>query len=41
MFMKHSGIETITGAAMAAVEPDAIRLSDGRHMPFSWAIVVP
>jgi len=41
MFMTHSGIEAITGAAIAEVEPDSIRLSDGRHVPFSWAMVVP
>lgn len=41
MFTRRAGIETITGVAMDAVDDGAIRLSDGRTLPFGWAMVVP
>ena len=41
MFMKHAGIESVTGVAMDSVDDGAVRLSDGRTLPFSWAMVVP
>lgn len=41
MFTKMSHIDTVTGVAMDAVDDGAVRLSDGRTLPFSWAMVVP
>ena len=41
MFTKKSGIETITGVAMESVDERALRLTDGRTLDFSWAMVIP
>jgi sulfide:quinone oxidoreductase len=41
MFCKMSHIETVTGVAMDAVDDGAVRLADGRNLPFRWAMVVP
>jgi NADH dehydrogenase FAD-containing subunit len=41
MFIRRSGIETMTGTAMTAVEEGALRLADGRALPFAWAMIVP
>lgn len=35
------GIRTITHAGLERVEPDALHLSDGRTLPFSYAMVLP
>ena len=41
MFTKMSHIDTVTGVAMDAVDDGAVRLTDGRTLPFAWAMVVP
>ena len=41
MFTKMSHIDTVTGVAMDAVDDGAVRLADGRTLPFAWAMVVP
>jgi sulfide:quinone oxidoreductase len=41
MFTKHAGIDTITGVAMESVDEKVLRLSDGRSIEFSWAMVIP
>ena len=41
MFTKRAGIETITSVAMDEVDEGAIRLQDGRTLPFRWAMVIP
>ncbi|MEZ5191377.1 MAG: hypothetical protein R2734_01710 [Nocardioides sp.] len=41
MFLKKEKIEAVTNVAMDAVASDAIQLSDGREVPFSFAMVVP
>ena len=41
MFLKKEGIRAVTGVAMDAVDKDAIRLADGRTVPFRWAMVIP
>lgn len=41
MFTKMNNIDTVTGVAMDAVEDGAVRLADGRTVPFGWAMVVP
>ncbi|HEU4911127.1 MAG TPA: FAD-dependent oxidoreductase [Actinomycetes bacterium] len=41
MFLRKEGIDAVTGVSMAAVEEGAVRLSDGRAVPFSWAMVIP
>jgi len=41
MFTKRSGIETVTGVAMESVDEHVLRMTDGRTVPFSWAMIVP
>jgi sulfide:quinone oxidoreductase len=41
MFCRHSGIDTIVNAEIEAVDEHALRLADGRRVPFSWGMVVP
>jgi sulfide:quinone oxidoreductase len=41
MFMRKERIEGITGVATEAVEPGAVRLTDGRAIPFRYAMIVP
>jgi sulfide:quinone oxidoreductase len=41
MFTKMNHIDTVTGVAMDAVEDGAVRLADGRTVPFAWSMVVP
>jgi sulfide:quinone oxidoreductase len=41
MFLKHSGIDVVTGVAMESVDDGAITLEGGRTIPFRWAMVVP
>lgn len=41
MFLRKEGIDAVTGVSMAAVEEGAVRLSDGRAVPFGWAMVIP
>jgi sulfide:quinone oxidoreductase len=41
MFLRKEGIDAVTGTAMEAVEEGAVRLADGRAIPFSWAMVIP
>jgi len=41
MFLRKEGIEAVTGTAMESVEEGAVRLADGRAVPFSWAMVIP
>jgi sulfide:quinone oxidoreductase len=41
MFLRKEGIDAVTGVSMAGVEGGAVRLSDGRAVPFSWAMVIP
>jgi sulfide:quinone oxidoreductase len=41
MFLRKERIEAVTGVAMEAVEPGAVRLADGREIPFRYAMIVP
>jgi sulfide:quinone oxidoreductase len=41
MFLRKERIDSITGVAMEAVEPGAVRLTDGRAIPFRYAMIVP
>ena len=41
MFFKRQGIEGIFDVAMDEVVPGEVRLSDGRTLPFKYAMVVP
>ena len=41
MFLRKEGIDTVTGTAMEAVEEGAVRLVDGKAVPFRWAMVIP
>lgn len=41
MFLKKEKIEAVTDASMAGVDTDAITLTDGREVPFKYAMVVP
>ena len=41
MFLRKEGIDAVTGTAMEAVEEGAVRLADGKAVPFSWAMVIP
>jgi sulfide:quinone oxidoreductase len=41
MFLRKEGIEAVTGKAMESVEEGAVRLADGKAVPFSWAMVIP
>jgi sulfide:quinone oxidoreductase len=41
LFLRKERIEGITGVAMEAVEPGAVRLADGRTIPFRYAMIVP
>jgi sulfide:quinone oxidoreductase len=41
LFLRKERIQGITGAAMEAVEPGAVRLTDGRAIPFRYAMIVP
>jgi len=41
MFLRKEGIEAVTGKAMESVEEGAVRLVDGKAVPFSWAMVIP
>jgi sulfide:quinone oxidoreductase len=41
MFLRKEHITAITGVAMEAVEPGAVRLADGRAIPFRYAMIIP
>jgi len=41
MFLRKEHIQAVTGVAMEAVEPGAVRLADGRSIPFRYAMIVP
>ena len=41
MFLRKERIDAITAVAMESVEPGAVRLADGRAIPFRYAMVVP
>ena len=41
MFFKHTGIEGIFDVAMEEIVPGEIRLTDGKRLPFRYAMVVP
>jgi sulfide:quinone oxidoreductase len=41
MFFKHTGIEGIFDVAMEEIVPGEIRLTDGKKLPFRYAMVVP
>ena len=41
MFFKHTGIEGIFDVAMEEVVPGEVRLTDGKHLPFRYAMIVP
>ena len=41
LFLRKERIEGITGVAMEAVEAGAVRLTDGRAIPFRYAMIVP
>ena len=41
MFAHRSGIDTVTGVAMDSVDDGALQLTDGRTLPFTWAMIVP
>ena len=41
MFMKKESITGITNMAMEYVSKDAVKLADGRELPFKYAMVVP
>jgi sulfide:quinone oxidoreductase len=41
MFLRKERIDAVTGVAMESVEPGAVRLADGRAIPFRYAMVVP
>lgn len=41
MFFKHTGIEGIFDVAMQEIVPGEIRLTDGKKLPFRYAMVVP
>ncbi len=41
MFFRKSGIEAIFDVAMEEVVPGEVRLTDGRALPFKYAMVVP
>ncbi|PSN20777.1 sulfide:quinone reductase, partial [filamentous cyanobacterium CCP5] len=39
--MQKRGIEVIDNATIAAVEPQAVTLADGRQLPFDYAMILP
>ena len=41
MFLKQKGIEAITNASVEYVDSDAIRLTDGRDLPFAFSMLIP
>src|ERR1700737_3868128 len=41
MFFKHEGITGVTNAAVKEVRPREILLTDGRTLPFSFAMLAP
>ena len=41
MFFKHTGIEGILDVAMEEIVPREIRLTDGKKLPFAYAMIVP
>jgi sulfide:quinone oxidoreductase len=41
MFFKHTGIDGIFDVAMEEIAPGEIRLTDGKNLPFRYAMVVP
>jgi NADH dehydrogenase FAD-containing subunit len=41
MFFKHTGIKGIFNVAMEEIVPGEIRLTDGKNLPFRYAMVVP
>jgi sulfide:quinone oxidoreductase len=41
LFLRKERIAGITGVAMEAIEPGAVRLTDGRAIPFRYAMIVP
>jgi sulfide:quinone oxidoreductase len=41
MFLKHTGIDGIFDVAMEEIVPGEVRLTDGKNLPFRYAMVVP
>jgi sulfide:quinone oxidoreductase len=41
MFLRKERIEAVTGVAMESVDDGAVRLADGRQIPFRYAMIVP
>jgi sulfide:quinone oxidoreductase len=41
MFLNHAGIQAILDTAIAEVTPGEFRLTDGKRLPFHYAVVVP
>jgi len=40
-FFRRLGITGVTGVAIERVDPDAVRLADGRSLPFRYAMLMP
>lgn len=41
MFMKKENIDSITNASMEYVSKDSVKLTDGRELPYKYAMIVP
>ena len=41
MFMKKENIDSITNATMEYVSEDSVKLTDGRELPYKYAMIVP
>lgn len=41
MFMKKEHIDTITNATMEYVSKDSVKLTDGKELPYKYAMIVP
>lgn len=41
MFMKKEHIDSITNASMEYVDKDMVKLTDGRELPYKYAMIVP
>ena len=41
MFMKKENIDSITSATMEYVSKDSVKLTDGRELPYKYAMIVP
>jgi sulfide:quinone oxidoreductase len=39
--MRSRGVDIIDNAAITEVKPDAVVLSDGRHIPFKYSMILP